>query len=42
MSCCVYNDHLWLVGGVGLQNSSELIVIDLARKFWYGLNLEVS
>ena len=42
MSSCMRGDHLWLVGGVGLQQSPDIIVANLLTRIWYGIKLKVS
>ena len=41
MSSCVRGNCLWLVGGVGLLQSPDIIVANLITRVWYGIKLKV-
>ena len=36
MSAVVIGDHVILVGGVGLENSPDLIIVNITHRLWFG------
>ena len=41
MTSLVHDDKLWLLGGVGLQSSPEMIVANLIHRVWFWIRLKV-